>query len=287
MAVGGVNQFVLVFGLFLKAFNRSAFPWNDCQDFVSRHEGFVANVKNRGFHELFFRRKFMFCQNGNGNERGIIMKRIIFGFVIGLIVGVLVGCGGTPKKKPESVVRQMPSSYAVQKPVVVKTSKEDLRPAWTKKSVYMDDGNIYFSGGFLNGADYPLSVRCANAEALKSVVGAVSQWIRAEFTGYVQGSNKAGEGLERYVEDGIATFTKALHIQGIKQSEVYYEEVAYPGRTNTGFNVFVQLTMERSDYVRAKAEAVERMKDGFDKDGNVEAKKKAEMILDSLKREVI
>ena len=215
------------------------------------------------------------------------MKRIVFGFVIGLVVGVLVGCGGAAKKEHVSVSRQIPSSYAVQKPIVVQTSKEDSRPSWTKKSVYMDEGNIYFSGGFLNGADYPLTVRCANAEALKVVVGAVSQWIRAEFASHAQGSNKAGEGIERYVEDGIATFTKALYFQGIKQAELYYEEVAYPGRTNTGYNVFVQLQMDKSDYVRAKAEAISRMKDEFDKAGQIEAKKKAEMILNSLKTEVM
>jgi hypothetical protein len=230
----------------------------------------------------------MFCQNGNGNERGFVMKRIIFGFVIGVVVGVMVGCGGGEVVKREPVAKQIPPSYAVNRPIVVETSESDSRPSWTKKSVYMDEGNIYFSGGFLNGADYPLTVRCANAEALKVAVGAVSQWIRAEFASHVQGSNNASEGgLERYVEDGIATFTKALHIQGIKQAELYYEEVAYPGRVDTGFNVFVQLTMAKSDYTRAKAEAIQRMKDGFDKDGNIEAKKKAEMILDSLKSEVI
>ncbi len=203
-----------------------------------------------------------------------------------VVVGLLWGCSSTPKHV-QIVKEQRQNAYEVQKPMVVQTSKEDKRPEWTKKSVYVDDGNIYFSGGFLNGADYPLTVRCANAEALKVAVGSVSQWIRAEFTDYVQGSNTAGEGVERYVEDGIATFTKALHIQGLKQTQVYYEEVAYPGRTQTGYNVFVQIKMARTDYVRAKAEAIEKIKDEFDKAGNIEAKKKAELILDELKSEVM
>ena len=204
-----------------------------------------------------------------------------------LVMVGLWGCSSTPKHV-QVVKEQRQTAYEMQKPMVVQTSKEDLRPGWTKKSVYVDDGNIYFSGGFLNGADYPLTVRCANAEALKVVVGAVSQWIRAQFAGHVQGSNTVGDGgLERYVEDGIATFTKALHMQGIKQNELYYEEVAYPGRVDTGYNVFVQLTMEKSDYNRAKAEAIGRMKSEFDKDGNIEAKKKAEFILGEFKKEII
>ncbi len=53
------------------------------------------------------------------------------------------------------------------------------------------------------------------------------------------------------------------------------------------YNVFVQIKMARTDYVRAKAEAIEKIKDEFDKAGNIEAKKKAELILDELKSEVM
>jgi len=219
-------------------------------------------------------------------RRFIMRSRILRVIGVLAVVWLLFGCSSTPKHV-QVAKEQRRAAYEVQKPIVVQTSKEDSRPSWTKKSVYADDGNIYFSGGFLNGADYPLTVRCANAEALKVVVGAVSQWIRAEFTAYTQGSNTAGEGIERYVEDGIATFTKSLHLQGLKQAELYYEEVAYPGKTQSGYNVFVQLKMAKADYVRAKAEAIERVKDEFDKAGNIEAKKKAEMILDDLKSEVI
>ena len=48
------------------------------------------------------------------------------------------------------------------------------RPDWTRLTAFQKDVHVYFTGGFLNGADYPLSLRCANAEALK--VAAQSIW---------------------------------------------------------------------------------------------------------------
>jgi len=251
-----------------------------------------------GFHGLLIGRNFSFVKmEMEISRKGVIMSRRLWVFLICVVVGCGVGVGASdggivpvPKHNSASVAAggMMPLGYALHRPMVVKTSESDSLPSWTKTSVYMDEENIYFSGGFLNGADYSLTVRCANAEALKVAVGAVSQWIRAEFASHAQGSNNAGDGgVERYVEDRIAIFTKALHLQGIKQTQLYYEEVAYQGRVETGYNVFVQLTMAKSDYVRAKAEAIGRMKIGFDKEGNIEAKKKAEIILGELKKEVM
>ena len=89
-------------------------------------------------------------------------------FVFGLaLLGLFAGCSSTPNviQARESVL----GAYELQKPVVVQTSKSDDRPDWTKNSASETDGNMYFSGGFLNGADYSLTVRCANAEAIKVV----------------------------------------------------------------------------------------------------------------------
>ena len=106
-----------------------------------------------------------------------------------------------------------------------------------------------FTGGFTDGADYAVTIRCANAEALKSAVQAISQYIRAEFSEYVQGSNSAtGDGIERYFSDGIATFAENIHVQGIKQAELYYEKMFSPAVMQSTYNVFVKLEMSKADY---------------------------------------
>ena len=53
------------------------------------------------------------------------------------------------------------------------------RPDWTRLTAFQKDGYVYFTGGVLNGADYPLSIRCANAEALKVATQSISQYIRS------------------------------------------------------------------------------------------------------------
>ena len=49
-----------------------------------------------------------------------------------------------------------------------------------------------------------------------------------------------GEAVERYVEDGIATFTECLHVQGAKQAELYYEEVLAPQIMKPAYNILVK-----------------------------------------------
>jgi hypothetical protein len=73
------------------------------------------------------------------------------------------------------------------------------RPHWTHKTTFEKDGHIYFTGGFLNGADYPLSIRCANAEALKIATQSISQYIRSVFSMYSQGINTGSVGIELFV----------------------------------------------------------------------------------------
>jgi hypothetical protein len=145
------------------------------------------------------------------------------------------------------------------------------------------DPYTYFTGGFLNGADYPLTVRSANAEAIKVACQGISQFIRAEFSGYIQGTNQAGDRLDRYVSDGIATFTKALHLQGVRQTDIYYEETFSAQVAKPGYNVWVKLEMSKVDYMHSKAEALRTLRDQFDRDGDIEAKEKAQELLDGLK----
>ena len=100
------------------------------------------------------------------------------------------------------------------------------RPDWTRLTAFQKDGHVYFAGGFLNGTDYPLSIRCANAEALKVATQSISQYIRSVFSMYSQGANTGSAGIERFVEDGIATLVNNLHLQGIRQKEVYFEKAS-------------------------------------------------------------
>jgi hypothetical protein len=71
-----------------------------------------------------------------------------------------------------------------------------LRTDWTTKTVFQKDGNIYFTGGFLNGSDYSMSIRCANAEALKVATQSISQYIRGTFSTYTLGKNPEPAGLK-------------------------------------------------------------------------------------------
>lgn len=205
-----------------------------------------------------------------------------------LLVTILFiwGCAGTPREV-KVAQKQARVAYEMQKPLVVQTSKDDGRPGWTKKSSYSDDANVYFTGGFLNGADYPLTVRSANAEALKVACQGISQFIRAEFSGYIQGANQAGDRIDRYVSDGIATFTNTLHVRGMRQTDIYYEEEFSSTIARPAYNVWVKLEMSKADFMHAKAEALKTLQAKFDQDGDVEAKKKAQELLDSLKRDYL
>jgi len=194
---------------------------------------------------------------------------------------IVSGCATSNSVK--EIKKSVREAYEVQKPIVVQTSKEDKRPDWTKKTVFEGDGSIYFSGGFQDGSDYSVTIRCANAEALKVAVQSISQFIRAEFTEYVQGPNTGADGVERYVEDGIATLVDHLHIQGARQKEIYYEEVFSVQIMQPTFNVWVKLEISKADYLKCKADALKRLRDRFTKEGQLEAKEKAERLLDELK----
>lgn len=221
------------------------------------------------------------------NPRDKAIGRYHWGsIIISLIIPVLLfsGCGAS--KAVKQARQTALEAYEIQKPVQVQTSNDDKRPKWTKQTAFEDDsGMLYFSGGFLNGADYPVTVRCANAEALKVAVQSISLFIRSEFTQYVKGSNLPPNPIDRYVEDGIATFTESLHMQGIRQKEIYYEEIFSPAVMTPAYNVWVQLEISKSDYLFAKAEVLRHLRERFSKEGQKEAKEKAEKLLEELKQE--
>ena len=197
------------------------------------------------------------------------------------------GCSSTPKYV-KAARDHVKAAYEIQKPMKVVDSRMDDRPEWTKQTVFEDEdlGMIYFSGGFQNGSDYSVTIRCANAEALKVAVQAISQFIRAEFSSYVRGSNTGDLGVDRYVSDGIASFTDNLHVQGVRQKGIYYEEMFSPSIMQPTYNVWVQLEMAKVDYLKAKVDAIRRLRDKFNQEGRKEAKEKADEILKDLKEQV-
>ena len=217
--------------------------------------------------------------------------RLSLNSILGMIVlfwaitGLFAGCSSSPKrvKVDRETVKE---AYELQKPIEISNSIKDGRPEWTKKTVYEKDGNIYFSGGFLNGSDYSVTVRCANAEALKVVTQSISEFIRAEFSEYVKGSNTGTDGVDRYVGDGIASFSGNLHLQGIRQAEIYYEEIFNPAVNRPMFNIWVRLEMTNVDYMKAKVDVLRNLRAKFSKTGEVEAKEKAERLLEQLKKKV-
>lgn len=210
---------------------------------------------------------------------------LVHSLVLIVLMGLFASCSSTPKsvKAARNAVRE---AYELQKPIVFKSSKNDNRPEWTKKSSFEKEGNIYFSGGFLNGSDYPVSVRCANAEGMKLVAQSISQFIRTEFSEFAQGPNTGADGVERYVEDGIATLVENLHLQGVRQKEIYYEEVFSAQVMQPTYNVFVMLEITKADYLKAKADVLLKLRDRFSKSRESEAKKKAERLLEDLKKEI-
>jgi len=123
-------------------------------------------------------------------------QMLVFGLNLIMVIAI-VGCGTNKQIKTNQEMVKL--AYEVQKPLTVRTSLDDKRPSWIHKSVFEMDGKLYFSGGFTNGSDYSVSIRCANAEALKTAIQSISQFIRAEFSSYVHGSNIGTDGVDRYV----------------------------------------------------------------------------------------
>jgi hypothetical protein len=89
---------------------------------------------------------------------GILLSPPLISLTLFVVALVFSGCATSKSvKKAKKSVRK---AYEVQKPIVVETSKEDKRPDWTKRTVFEENGSIYFSGGFLDGSDYSVTIRC-------------------------------------------------------------------------------------------------------------------------------
>jgi hypothetical protein len=211
------------------------------------------------------------------------------GVLLIISVSLLVSCSSAPDTVRTLTPSQMAvrEAYQDQKPVVIHTSEEDPRPKWTRETSFEQDGKVYFSGGYLHGGDYSVTIRCANAEALKVVTQSISQFIRAEFSEYAHGTNDGSDGVNRYVTDGIAALVSNLHLQGIRQTQVYYEETFDSSANRPAYNAWVQLEISKADHSRAKADTLRSLRDRFEAAGDVEAKENAERLLQELKQGII
>lgn len=211
------------------------------------------------------------------------LSRFFQAVVLILFFGLLLtGCASRQVKEARELAVE---SYEIQNPIQIRNSKNDNRPEWTKIIMSEEDSRIYFTGIFLDGSDYAVSIRCAYAEALKALSQSISQFIRIEFTEYVQGDNSGVDGIDRWLSDGLAAFVNNLHIQGARQRQVYYEEKFSPVLMATTYDVFLRVEISKSDYLAAKTRILQNLHDRFSEKNHVEAKKKAEKLLEDLKLE--
>jgi hypothetical protein len=101
---------------------------------------------------------------------------IVIFVILAMVMFVGIGCLGKSKAvKLHEEAAILAHEY--QKPIMIRTSENDNRPKWTHIAVSEGSGKVYFSGAFTDGSDYALSIRCANSEALKTCIQAISQYI--------------------------------------------------------------------------------------------------------------
>jgi len=175
----------------------------------------------------------------------------------------------------------------MQKPIVMAKTEKDNRPEWcTKDTFWEQDGNMFYSGGYMGGADYSLSLRLAKSEAVKHLIESCSIKAREEFSHSMQGSNMSPEDIGRYVTDSVGWTVDNIHVGGIKQKELYYEEVFHPASMKPAYNAWVLLEISQQDYVKAKLSATEKLVQKTIEENNLEARQKAEEILQKLQQEM-
>jgi hypothetical protein len=208
-----------------------------------------------------------------------------------VLIFMLFSCSTSSKKNAVPLMElgsedliNYEKKQAINQPVEIRNSRNDNRPEWTSRPVYEQGNVMHYVGAFMRGSDYSVSLRAANAEALKSLVQDIGLSIRTEFSMYAKGSNIIDSGIDRYIVDGIATLSHNTHLQGARMSESYYEELLDPLSSGRPFyNVWVKLEITKSDYTQAKSYALRRLIDDFHTAGQVEAKQKAQLLLDELK----
>ena len=193
----------------------------------------------------------------------------------------LMGCSSNGAIKNKAVLME------VQRPLIMAKTGEDDRPDWTTQTTFIEnDGKLIYTGSVMGGADYSLTLRLAKAEATKNLLESIEIKARHEFSSSMNGSNRAEGDIGRYVTDTVAWTIDNLRIGGIKQRQIYYEQVFDPVAQSFKYNSWVQLEISKSDYTKAKANAAQRLLDKAVREKDEEAKVKALELLEKLNQEV-
>ena len=193
----------------------------------------------------------------------------------------LMGCSTNGAVENKAVLLE------IQRPLIMSKTGEDDRPAWTTQMAFIEnDGKLIYTGSVIGGADYTLTLRLAKAEATKNLLESIEIKARHEFSSSMNGSNMAEGDIGRYVTDTVAWTIDNLRIGGIKQRQIYYEQVFDPVAQSFKYNSWVQLEISKSDYTKAKANAAQRLLDKAVQGNDDEAREKALELLEKLNREV-
>lgn len=188
-----------------------------------------------------------------------------------LVALVLIGCAG----KHQEIFREE----------VMDTSSDSSKPSWVFKTFKDTKDGYEFSGGVINISDYSLGVSEARAEAIKNGIISIQIKVGTEFTKFAEGSNMAPDAIGKWVSDGIAFLSDSLYVSGIKQKEIYYEKVLYNTEYKPHYDIWALCSISSADYLKAKIDAAQRLVNKYQQEKNEEAKKKAEELLDRLRRE--
>ncbi len=168
---------------------------------------------------------------------------------------------------------------------IVETSDSTRKPEWTHHTFRKVDNGFAFSGGVTDVADYALGVSEARAEAIKNGIISIQVKVGSEFSKFAEGSNMAPDMIGKWVSDGIAFLSDSLYVSGIRQQEIYYEKVCYNTEHKPHYNIWALCAISASDYRKAKIDAAQRLVNKYRKENNHKAKKKAEELLDRLRRD--
>jgi hypothetical protein len=196
------------------------------------------------------------------------------------IVFLISGCGTS------KVARQKTMKAEFYKPLVVENTERDKRPDWTSENPFYEDSEaLYFTGGFIGGADYAVTLRLAKAEAMKNLLESIQVKTRSEFSTAINGQNRADEDLGRYMTDAVGWTVENLKIAGIRPNQIFYEQVFDPVSQRFKYNSWVQLKISTTDYAKAKMDAANKWLKKALREKDAEAEEKAMELLDKLKKE--
>jgi len=208
------------------------------------------------------------------------IKPIAWSIFIGFFF-IVTGCGGAKLSKQTRKLAEL------QKPVIIEKTGSVKRPKWTNNPTFFEDDNgFHFTGGIMGGADYSLIIRMAKAEAIKNMLESIELKARSEFSSVMHGSNRNDSDIGRYVTDAVAWTIDNIRVRGIKQRQVYYEQFLDPSSQFVKYNAWVELEISVSDYTKAKVDAAERLLNKTLQENDLEAKEKAQELLEKLKTEV-